>query len=59
MTEAELQLARTEKWHLNGHPVRTLEDGRAFMESVGFSLLYPLRPPLPVPDICGSLGGSR
>jgi hypothetical protein len=58
MTEAELQQARIEKWHLDGHPVRTLEDGRTFMESVGFSLLYPLRPPLLVPTFVGAWVGA-
>jgi 23S rRNA pseudouridine2605 synthase len=58
MTDAELQQARTEKWHLDGHPVRTLEDGRAFLESVGFSLLYPLRPSLLVPTFVGAWVGA-
>jgi 23S rRNA pseudouridine2605 synthase len=57
MTESELLQARLEKWHLAGNPVRTLEDGRAFMESVGFSLLYPLRPPLLVPTFVGAFVG--
>ena len=59
MTESELQLARTAKWHLDGQPVRTLEDGRAFMESVGFSLLYPLRPALLVPTFVGAWVGAE
>src|SRR5215470_1028993 len=58
MTESELQQARLEKWHLAGNPVRTLDDGRTFMESVGFSLLYPLRPPLLVPTFVGSCVGA-
>src|ERR1700739_4287162 len=58
MTESELQQARLAKWHLDGHPVRTLEDGRAFMESVGFSLLYPLRPAVLVPTFVGAWVGS-
>jgi hypothetical protein len=58
MTESELQHARLAKWHLDGNPVRTLEDGRAFMESVGFSLLYPIRPPLLVPTFVGAWVGA-
>jgi Winged helix DNA-binding domain len=58
MTESELQQARLAKWHLDGHPVRTLEDGRAFMESVGFSLLYPLRSAVLVPTFVGAWVGA-
>jgi hypothetical protein len=58
MTDSELQQARLEKWHLTGKPVRTLEDGRAFMESVGFSLLYPMRPPLLAPTFVGAWVGA-
>lgn len=58
MTESELQQARLEKWHLNGTPVRTIDDGRTFMESVGFSLLYPLRSPLLVPTFVGAWVGA-
>ena len=58
MTEAELQQARVEKWHLDGRPIRTLEEGRAFMESVGFCLLYPLRLPLLVPTFVGAWVGA-
>ena len=58
MTESELHQARFEKWHLTGKPVRTLEDGRAFMESVGFSLLYPMRPPLLAPTFVGAWVGA-
>ncbi len=58
MNESELQHARTAKWHLDGRPVRTLEDGRAFLESVGFSLLYPLKQPLLVPTFVGAWVGA-
>jgi len=58
MTELELQQARTTKWHLDGQPVRTLEDARAFMESVGFCMLYPLRPALLVPTFVGAWVGA-
>src|SRR5258705_6973268 len=58
MNELELQQARTSKWHLDGHPVRTLEEGRSFLESVGFSLLYPMRPPVLVPTFVGAWVGA-
>ena len=59
MTESELQQLRAAKWHLDGQPVRTLEDGRAFLESVGFSLLYPLKQPLLVPTFVGAWVGAE
>ena len=59
MTESELQQARLAKWHLDGNPVRTLEDARAFMESVGFCLLYPLRPHVLVPTFVGAWVGAE
>ena len=37
MTDLELEQLRQEKWRLNGKPVRTIEDARAFIESVGFA----------------------
>jgi hypothetical protein len=58
MTDAELQLARTQKWRLDGQPVRTLDDARSFLESVGFCLMYPMRPPLPVPTFIGAWVGA-
>jgi hypothetical protein len=58
MTDSELQLARLSKWHLDGSTVRTAEDGAAFLESVGFCLLYPMRPPVPVPTFVGAWVGA-
>jgi hypothetical protein len=58
MTDAELFQARTHKWHLDGHPVRTLDDARSFLESVGFCLMYPTRPALLVPTFIGAWVGA-
>jgi 23S rRNA pseudouridine2605 synthase len=58
MTPDELIQLRREKWHVNGNPVRTLEDARAFIESVGFCLLYPVSTPLLVPTFIGAWSGS-
>jgi len=58
MTDSELQQARLHKWHLDGQTVRTAEDGAAFLESVGFCLLYPMRPAVPVPTFVGAWVGA-
>jgi hypothetical protein len=58
MTDHELQQLRREKWRLNDAPVRTLDDARGFIESVGFSLMYPLRTPLLLPTFIGAWSGS-
>jgi len=44
MTDSELHQLRRHKWHLDGRPVRTVEDAREFLESVGFCLMYPVFP---------------
>lgn len=59
MTEQELDQLRREKWRLNGVPVRTLDDARGFIESVGFSLMYPLRPAVLVPTFIGAWSGAE
>ena len=59
MTDPELQQARAEKWHLNGRPVRTIEEAREFIESVGFCLMYPMRPMPMVPTFIGAWVGSE
>ena len=59
MTDEELQQFRREKWHLDGRTVRTIEDARAFIESVGFCLMYPLSTPVLVPTFIGAWSGSN
>jgi 23S rRNA pseudouridine2605 synthase len=59
MTDQELQELRDAKWRTNGRPIRTQEDAREFIESVGFCLMYPLRPPLLVPTFIGAWAGSH
>jgi len=58
MQEQQLQELRRDKWRLNGQPVRTLEEAREFIESVGFCLLYPQRPPVLAPTFVGAYKGS-
>ncbi len=41
MTDPELHELRRHKWHLDGRPVRTVEEAREFVESVGLCLMYP------------------
>src|SRR5258708_20062232 len=58
MTDQELQQLRREKWRLDGKPIRTIEQARAFVEEVGFCLMYPVRPTVPVPTFIGAFVGS-
>ena len=58
MTDQDLQQLRSEKWHLDGKPIRTIEEARAFVEAVGFCLMYPVRPTIPVPTFIGAFVGS-
>src|SRR6201998_3717565 len=59
MTDLELQQLRREKWRLDGKAIRTIEPARAFLEDVGFCLVYPQRPPLLVPTFIGAFVGSE
>lgn len=59
MTEKELQDLRTEKWRVNGRPIRTLDDAQEFIEAVGFCLMFPTRPPVMVPTFVGAYVGSE
>ncbi len=47
-----------QKWRLDGQPVRTLDDSRVFLESVGFCLMYPMRPALMLPTFVGAWVGA-
>src|SRR3954464_1166016 len=60
MTDTELIELRREKWRLNGTAVRTLEDARSFIESVGLCLMLPLPAPktVLVPTFVGATLGS-
>jgi hypothetical protein len=59
MTEQELYEVRRERWRLAGTPMRTIEDARDFMQSVGFALMYPLRKQeQPVPVIAPTFIGA-
>ena len=58
MTDLELLQLRREKWHLDAKPIRTIESARAFLEEVGFCLMYPQRPAPLVPTFIGAFVGS-
>jgi hypothetical protein len=58
MTEPELLLSREQKWRLDGQSMRTLDEARAFLESVGFCLMYPMRPAILVPTFIGAWVGA-
>jgi len=58
MTEQDLQQLRRERWRLDGKPIRTIEEARTFVEAVGFCLMYPVRPTMPVPTFIGAFVGS-
>ena len=58
MTEQDLYELRRAKWRLDGKPIRTIEEARAFVEAVGFCLMYPVRPSMPVPTFIGAFVGS-
>jgi hypothetical protein len=59
MTDQELGELRQKKWRLDARPVRTLEDARSFLESVGFSMMYPLKQPILAPTFVGAWMGSN
>ena len=59
MTEQELQQERRERWRLAGNAIRTLDDARAFLEAVGFSLMYPVRPAISAPTFIGAYVGAE
>jgi hypothetical protein len=58
MFDQQLQELRREKWHLNGEGIRTLDEARAFVDSVGFCTLYPQKPAVLAPTFIGAYAGS-
>jgi hypothetical protein len=54
----DLDQLRREKWNLDGHAVRTFDDARLFLESVGFCLMYPMRQQALLPTFIGAWAGS-
>jgi hypothetical protein len=54
----DLDQLRREKWHLDGRAVRTFDDARSFLESVGFCMMYPMRNQALVPTFMGAWVGS-
>ncbi len=58
MTEHELQELRAHKWRLDGNAVQTIEHARAFLNDVGFCLMYPQRSVPLVPTFIGAYAGS-
>ncbi len=58
MTDLELQQLRNGRWRLDGKPIRTIEEARAFIEDVGFCLMYPRRPGLLLPTFIGAFVGA-
>ena len=58
MTDLELDKLRREKWRLNGKALHTVDEARRFVESIGFCLMYPMRPALLAPTFIGAWTGS-
>src|SRR5262245_58331677 len=58
MTDLELQHQRAHNWRTGGNAVRTLEDARDFLESVGFCIMYPERSLPLLPTFIGSYAGN-
>jgi hypothetical protein len=58
MFEQQLQELRHEKWRLDGQGIRTIEDARLFIDSVGFCTLYPQKPAVLSPTFVGAYIGS-
>jgi len=58
MTEQELEQQRSANWRTGGNAVRTLEDARSFIDTVGFCLMYPDRSLPLAPSFMGAYAGS-
>ncbi len=58
MFDQQLQELRHQKWCLNGQCIRTIEEARQFIDSVGFCTLYPQKPAVLAPTFVGAYAGS-
>jgi hypothetical protein len=58
MTEQDLEQQRAKLWRTDGNAVRTVEDARAFIESVGFCINYPDRSVPLTPSFIGAHTGT-
>ncbi len=58
MTSEELDQLRVHQWRLDGRAIHTIEDARAFVESVGFCMMYPMRQSALLPTFMGACAGS-
>jgi hypothetical protein len=58
VTEQELHELRRRQWRLDGRGLRTLEDAREFMETVGMCLLYPTKPEVLAPTFLGAYAAT-
>ncbi|SRR6266481_2442713 len=58
MTEQELERQRATLWHIDGAPIRTVEEARGFIEAVGLAVTYPERAFPLVPSFIGAYVGS-
>ncbi len=59
MTDPELLQARAQKWRLDGQSLRTRDEARGFLASVGFCLMYTMRPALLLPPFMGAWVGAE
>jgi hypothetical protein len=59
MTEQQLLELRQKKWRLGVEPIRTVDDAREFIETVGFCTMYPLRPQVLLPTFLGACVGNE
>ena len=59
--EQALIKERQEKWHtaVDSRPLRTLDDAREFLNSIGFCLAYPLHPAALAPTFIGAYVASE
>jgi len=58
VTEQELHQRRAQLWRVNRNPIRTFEDAKSFLDSVGFCLMYPVRSLPVMPTFIGAYAGS-